>query len=802
MATFEITGLDTDSAQIADINWLAEGVQRAAFGLNDQPVTLWWTVKRVKTDDWPGLPMPDEISQLIDDERKAAFLSGENYVNRHFVTVMSTPQAGVEKFKERVNGFITEGIPMVKALYYAGMSMLSRKYAFAYSGRDLDQVIGKFEELLTTFADRLAKVSPRRLSGSEYFAFLNGMASPLNGFQANKMTLPNGYGFLDQMVGQSTIDVGGKLLRIDGQESGYLSAHSVKGWPDYTFPDMGMSGLTDSILSVSGEVTISQIFRVSPKEKTEKYLKGVRQFNELLSFPLLQYVFAAFNGGGINPDRGNKTRMLAADNANDALSEVTAGQAMYGWYNYTVTVAGSTPEQTEEMSHYVSKAFTHYGLTSIRETLHLLSAFAGTLPGNTSDVARWAFLRSNNMADFAPVRGVSQGEKRNKFLSEQTGKECPAVTVLNTSRNTPFNYNFHVGDLAHTFIVGPAGAGKSSFVNFLISQWRKYGSRVIIFDKDHSCRIATLLQGGKYIDMKPGVSNISINPFIMALDPAHHEFLARWVEGLISSRGYRMTSQDEKAVMEAIAGVAADPDPRHHRLMTCYTLMPPHLQEHLDAWVGNKPLARYFDNIEDNLDLGEFTSIEMGALMENPRVSSSFLDYIFYRLWMVLQNQKTPVPTLIYIEECWFFMSDEGFEQKIRDWLKTFRKKVAHVVMATQSVDDLAQSKVFSAIRDNMPTRVFLPNPNATSESLAELYRRQFELTDEQIQLIRNATPKRNYFITQPGTAKMVDCKFSPTIMACIRSDTAAQIAFNRHYNDGNPESRDWKINYIEEMTR
>lgn len=801
MATFEITGIDTDSAQISDVNWLAENVQRAAFGLNDQPVTLWWTVKRVKTDYWPGLPMPDEISQLIDDERKNAFLSGENYVNRHFVTLLFTPHTGVEKFKERVNGFVKEGIPMAKALYYAGMSMLSRKYAFAYSGRELDIAISKFEEVLTNFADRLGGVHPRRLIGDEYYAFLSGMASPLNGFQADEMSLPKGYGFLDQMIGQSTIGVGGKLLEINGQKSGYLAAYSVKGWPEVTFPDMGMSGLTDALLSVPGEVTISQIFRFSPREKTAKYLKGIRQYNEILSFPALQYVFSAFNGGNMNPDRGNKTRINAASVATDALSEVDANQAVYGWYNYTVTVAGNTAKETEDMAHYISKAFTHYGLTSVRETLHLLSAFAGTLPGNTYDVARWAFLRSENMADFAPVRGVRQGEKKNQFLSEQTGKECPSVTILNTSRSTPFNFNFHVGDLAHTFVVGPAGAGKSSFVNFLISQWRKYGSRVVIFDKDHSCRIATLLQGGKYIDMKPGVTNISINPFSLAVDPAHHEFLARWVEGLISSRGYRMTSQDEKAVLNAIAGVAADPEPRHHRLMTCYTLLPPHLQEHLDVWVGNKPLARYFDNIEDNLDLGEFTAIEMGALMENPRVSSSFLDYIFYRLWMVLQNQKTPVPTLIYIEECWFFMSDEAFEQKIRDWLKTFRKKVAHVVMATQSVDDLAQSKVFSAIRDNMPTRIFLPNPNATSESLSELYRRQFELTTEQIQLIRNATPKRNYFITQPGAAKMVDCKFSPAIMACIRSDVAAQIAFNHHYNDGNPESPDWKMNYIKEMT-
>lgn len=801
MATFEITGIDTDSAQISDINWLNENVQRAAMGFNGYPITLWWTVKRVKTEDWPGLPMPDEISQLIDNERKEAFLNGENYINRHFVTVMSTPQIGMEKFQERVNDFISNGESMLKAFFYASMSMLSKKYAFAYSGKELDQAVEKFDDLLNTFADRLGKISPRRLAGKEYYAFLNGMASPLNGFQSEHLQMPKGYAFLDQMVGQSTIDVHGKMLKIEGKESGYLAAYSVKGWPDFTCPDMGMTGLTDSLLSLSCEVTISQIFRVSPREKTIKYLKGIRQFNELLSYPLLQYIFSAFNGGQMNPDRGNKVRMIAAESAGDAISMTESGNSLYGWYNYTVTVASGTPEHTEELAHYVSKIFTHYEMTAVREKLHLLSAFAGTLPGNAHEVARWAFMRSENMADLAPVRGVQKGEKSNRYLTEQTGKYCPAVTVMNTSRNTPYHFNFHVGDLAHTFVVGPAGAGKSSFVNFLISQWRKYGSRVIIFDKDRSCRIATIMQGGKYIDMSPGSKSISINPFRLASDHDHHEFLAKWAEGLISSRGYKMTAKDALAVMDAITGVAADPEPNNHRLLSFFTLLPAHLQEQLSSWIGDQPLARYFDNIEDNLDLADFTGIEMGALMDNnPMAAAAFMEYVFYRIFMVLNNQPSPVPTLIYIEECWFFMSNPNFEQKIRDWLKTFRKKVAHVVMATQSVDDLAQSTVFSAIRDNMPTRIFLPNPNATSENLAELYRRQFELTDEQIHLIRNATPKREYFITQPGVAKMVDCRFSPVIMACIRSDSAAMAAFNRHYNDGSPQSEDWKINYIKEM--
>jgi len=166
---------------------------------------------------------------------------------------------------------------------------------------------------------------------------------------------------------------------------------------------------------------------------------------------------------------------------------------------------------------------------------------------------------------------------------------------------------------------------------------------------------------------------------------------------------------------------------------------------------------------------------------------------------MVLDDQVSIIPTIIYIEECWFFMDNPAFEEKIKDWLKTFRKKVANVVLATQSVDDLAQSKVFASIRDNVPTRILLPNFSAESESLSYLYRTQFELKSEQIKSIKFAIPKQNYFIVQPGIARMIECIFDKETLACLSSDKLSLSTFAHWYNDGNPIDPDWKMKYIKE---
>ena len=666
MASFEIDGLDTDSAGTDEINFLSQRVSQAGFSLANLPVTVTWTVKRVETHDWPGMKMPEPISQLIDDHHHRDFKNGRNYINRHFVTVIMGTKIGTSRFQERVNAMVTHGYSMPEAIYTAVRTMLSSKFAFAYTAEELEMANQRFEDVLSAFSDLLARVSPRRIKGDEYLALLHSISSPLNSFKQDGVRPIKG--FLDDYLGESSIHVGGKLLRVEGEVDGYVSAVSIKGWPSRTYPDMGKPGMIETILMLPGEITISQTFRVASKEDSRSHLKYIRQFNEMLTYPLFTYVMSAFNGGQMNEDRADPVRAQAAIDATYGIAELDAGNTSYGWYNFTVLCASDEAEHVEKMTDWVLRTLRNCNMIAVREKPHLLSSFAGTIPGNASYIARWSFLETQNMADFAPVRGIRSGEKDNKFLSEQTHKRCRALTVLTTDKNTPFYFNFHSLDLGHAFVVGPAGAGKTTFMNFLLSQYTKYGSRVIIFDKDHSCKISTILHGGTYIDMSPGASRVTLNPILLIGDEKHWGFVAKWIEGLITSRGYILTSSDERDIFTSIRNVAANRDKSYWRLMTIYSQLPRNLQDHLDPWVGDKPNAKYFDNIEDNLLLGDFTGIEMGGLMQDVRISSAFLDYVFYRIWMVLDDQVSIIPTIIYIEECWFFMDNPAFEEKIKDY--------------------------------------------------------------------------------------------------------------------------------------
>ena len=74
--------------------------------------------------------------------------------------------------------------------------------------------------------------------------------------------------------------------------------------------------------------------------------------------------------------------------------------------------------------------------------------------------------------------------------------------MTETRGSTPFRLDLHVGDVGHTLIVGPTGAGKSVLLALLALQFRRFiGAQVIIFDRGRSARAATLAMGGESVEL-------------------------------------------------------------------------------------------------------------------------------------------------------------------------------------------------------------------------------------------------------------------------------------------------------------
>jgi type IV secretion system protein VirB4 len=177
-------------------------------------------------------------------------------------------------------------------------------------------------------------------------------------------------------------------------------------------------------------------------------------------------------------------------------------------------------------------------------------------------------------------------------------------------------------------------------------------------------------------------------------------------------------------------------------------------------------------------------------LDQGPRNTLPVLLYLFHRIEQRLDGR----PTLIVIEEAWRAPLNGTFAEKIGEWLKTLRKANAAVLFVTQEIGDLYQASNAESIFNACQTRIFLPNPNARHGDAQVLYRR-LGLNRRQIDLISNATPKRDYYFASPQGRRMIDLNLGAVALSFVgvggREDLAAVRDFVAKYGD------DWPAEWL-----
>jgi type IV secretion system protein VirB4 len=175
----------------------------------------------------------------------------------------------------------------------------------------------------------------------------------------------------------------------------------------------------------------------------------------------------------------------------------------------------------------------------------------------------------------------------------------------------------------------------------------------------------------------------------------------------------------------------------------------------------------------------------MESLMQGRSAVLPILTYLFHRL----EAQFDGSPSWLILDEAWVFLDDPLFANRIREWLKTLRKKNVSVVFATQSLADIQRSSIAPALIESCPSRIFLPSPQAIEPQLKGVYE-SFGLNDRQIELIARATPKRDYYYHSRLGARWFDLNLHPVALAFAgASRPEDQRAIDAVLKDPNPDS-------------
>jgi len=780
MAVFVYDGIDLEGRVQEEVENSVKRLEAAMRVLNAR-VTVWSHMERRQDKDVAGAIPKNTFGAVLAREQVKSLFATRSYRNRHYFAVMMSPKTQADRFFGLFAELNRRGMGVGQSFIEATKLSLSGSSRFAYEAREISQYAIELERMLEQFTAGLGELGFKRLAGAELTGRLHEHLTPTEG--SRPLRLKDG-AYLDTALGGARMFVQSDGVWFEGQKNRYMAALSVKIWPDESIP-----GILDSLLAVDAELTVSQCYRILDYEAAKKYLKDVRRHNLNMRKGLLTLALEEFTKR--ESDNVNNDRERAAAEADDAL-DMLAENGSAGWFNLTILVWADTPQRLEESVQAVYKRLQAKDFVLMRESIHAVSAWAGTLPGQWGEIERWVFFFGQNMCDLMFLRALHSGDPINRHLSEQAGKPMPALATFKTRHLTNYHFNFHNGDLGHFLVVGPTRSGKSSLLNFLMAKWKQYEpSRLIIFDKDWSCRIPTVLMGGKHLDL--GRERVRINPLLELETENDMTWAAQWVESLIAAKGYRVTSDDTKHIWSAIEG-ASHLSVGMRKLESLVFQLPRHLATELEPWIGDGPLASFFDHKEDDFALTDHTTMEMGEIMMQPAAARAFLDYAFHRIQKLLDGR----PTLIYIEEAWFMLEDEHFVRRLNNWLRTLAKRNAIIGMATQSLMELSQSSIFLGDRrQSFRPKIYLPNRDALQQR--ELYRDKLGLNEGQIQLIASATQKRDYILVNRNTTRVLESIFTPAAMGIIRSDIKAQEVFNRHMTSNDPK---WKENYYAEITR
>jgi type IV secretion system protein VirB4 len=105
------------------------------------------------------------------------------------------------------------------------------------------------------------------------------------------------------------------------------------------------------------------------------------------------------------------------------------------------------------------------------------------------------------------------------------------------------------------------------------------------------------------------------------------------------------------------------------------------------------------------------------------------------------------------MDEAWRFLKNATIRQYITEAVKTWRKRNAAMVLATQSSDDLERSEMLSVIVESCATKMFLANPGMDLAA----YRETFHLNETEAGLIAGLVPKQQILIKRPDFSKVVN---------------------------------------------
>lgn len=711
LSIIKLDGLFFQTEDQAELNMRSVVQNTMIRALGSSRFSLWSTVIRRQVETDLEGAFDDPFCELLNRRYMGELRKKRMFTNELYLTIVRSGMRGALGMGETVK------------------RMLDRTGGRHVQGEKLRESVTELEDLVGNIVNELQKYGARALG----IAYRNGepYSEPSEFFNTvltcgvpRRMRLPR-MG-LRNYVGTSRLHFSKRTMQAQAaidDENRFGAMLSVKEYPPFTGP-----GMLDGLLQVNHEFILTQSFTIADKPIAMERISR------------LQRQIAASDEAGSSVET----------DIDHALNSLMNQEAVFGFHHLTLLCLSRDLDGVSKAVSELGACLTDMNINWLREDVNLEAAFWAQLPGNHSYIARTAMLSSANFAGLSSMHNFATGQ------ADRTHWGLP-VTILETTSQTPYWFNFHRRDIGHFLVTGPTGSGKTVVLAFLLAQAMRISPapKGVFFDKDRGAEIFIRAIGGDYEVLTPGTAT-GFNPLQLENTAPNREFLLRLLKAMLRpSNGQSFRQEEEDTLERAIARLCQEPVAQRTLANLAGLLVgrsradANDLHSRLRPWIEGEK-AWLFNAPHDVLSFSgrRVFGFDMTNILGNEDLRAPALMYIYHRLDELLTGD----PVMFFMDEGWQLLSDETFSNYIVDKMKTIRKLNGIVGFGTQSAADIARAKVSHTLIEQSATNIHFPNPRADEES----YIRRFGLTVKEYNFIRNTPPEKRTFLIKHGNDSVI----------------------------------------------
>ena len=543
----------------------------------------------------------------------------------------------------------------------------------------------------------------------------------------------------------SELEAERRNLRLDGEPVILYSLLSP--------PGAAKANLLQALYRLDATMTVTLEWRPRGLDTARRKIRGAQRHYFSQRYSMSAHVQETEGSAAAMVDTAAAAE---SERLGDALVELETDGIAYGDLALTVALHGPL-SVTENLDGDIRRIFTSHDAKVIREGYGQLPAWFSRMPAQPRRrQCRSVFVSAGAVASMAPIFGPPVGTPRSGHLKKA------ALAILETQWRTPYYYDLFKGDVGHTLVLGATGAGKSFALNFLLVQALQYDPRILILDLGGSYRWLTQFLGGGYMELSPETDaggGFRLRPFSLPAGERTFGFLAGWIARLLRIGGWTLSGEDPSEIRARVEDIYAFA-PARRTLGVLVRSLPSKMWPAMGRWHGSGAWGRYFDNAADADDLNfeDWQVIDMAGAAEHEDLCEAALFYLLERLRLALENpDETARVKLMVVDEAWRYLQDPAVLSYLAEAAKTWRKKNAALIIATQSAVDVTGTAGAEALLESMPTKLFLANPDLPDKA-AETFR----LNPSEVNTIRGLIPKRELYLRRTDAAGILRLEVDP----------------------------------------